>query len=117
MTIRSSAPIIELIEAAKHLLDCDLENIPKYQRAEKRLRQAIEATSSENDEPNRDLLKALHIYDDAFTALSQYVGHTKGRTGEEAHRFAVKGCEKAMKAQAILDKYLRAKRRVRARSG
>jgi hypothetical protein len=51
-----------------------------------------------------ELVKALKIYDDCMQVMSSYLGHTKYRTGDEAWNQGFEACERAMKAQAILDR-------------
>lgn len=53
----------------------------------------------------KEMLKALRIYDEVVGHLSRYVGHTYGRVGEQAHAHAVEQCGEAEKAQRILRKY------------
>jgi len=50
------------------------------------------------------LIKALEIYDECMEELSFYVGHTRGRVGDQAYSRALYVCELGMKAKAILDK-------------
>jgi hypothetical protein len=53
----------------------------------------------------RELMKALRIYDACMDELSFYVGHTRPMVGEQAGLRALEVCMEATKAQRILKKY------------